>query len=219
MLGHAAHMGTSQVSNLLDSVSCSCTLQPLYPHWHGSQDSASWWTWKSRAGAKKGKVGDNEKARASPPPNTTLYMEPESLKTPRARPPSCQGPAALGPQLVLAHAEPRPGAVPGHSRCPVGSRMWAGGEQAAGRPHHAHPSSCAKSRARPGPSNPARPRLLGHLHGADLPASQAGDSKVRFPCYPPRPVLPQASDLLGPPDPQGRGACRPFAILKTFEGN
>lgn len=177
---------------------------------------------------KGGKVGNNEKARAASPPNTTLYMACEGCRvpencplSPRARPPSCQMPAALGPQLALARAEPRPGAVPGHSRCPVGSRMWAGGEQAVGRPHHVHPSSCTKSRARPGPSSPARPRLLGHLHGTDLPASQAGDSKVRIPCYPPRPVLPQASHLtlLGPPDPQGGGASGPFAILKTFEGN
>lgn len=128
----------------------------------------------------------------------------ESLKPPSllpwARPPSCQAPAALGPQLALAHAEPRPGAVPGYSRCLVGSRMWAGGEQAVGRPHHVQPSSCHRSRAHPGPSSPAQPRLLRHLHRTDLPASQAGDSKVRFPCYPPRPVLPQASHLtlLGP---------------------
>lgn len=170
-------------------------------------------------GPTGGKAGNNKKARASPPLNTTLYKEPESLKTPWARPPSCQAPAALGPPLALAHAEPRPGAVPGHSRCPVGSRMWAGGEQAVGRPHHVHPSSCAKSRARPGPSSPAWPRLLGPLHGTDLPASQAGDSKVRVPCYPPSPVLPPASDLSGPPDPQCGGASCPFAILKTFEGN
>lgn len=190
MLGPAAHMGTSQVSNLLDSVSCFCSLQPLYPPGMGLRTQPLGGLGSLGQGPKGGKVGNNEKVRATSPPNTTLYMASEGCRVPEnyflspsARPPSCQTPAALGPQLALAHAEPRPGAVSGHSRCPVGSRMWAGGEQAVGRPHHVHPSSCTRSRARPGPSSPARPR-----HGC------SGIS-TEHTCLPPRLGTPRSESL------------------------
>lgn len=85
------------------------------------------------------------------------------------------GTAAPGPQPAWAHAEPHPGAVPGHSRCPDGSRVWAGGGPAAGWAHHAHPSSCTRrpehTRAPPAQSGHG---CLRHPHGTDASACLAG---------------------------------------------
>lgn len=130
------------------------------------------------------------RTRADLPQSWTCLRAFEPLKAPWSQPPpSWQAPAAPGPQPARAHAEPRPGAVPNHSRCPDGSRVWAGGGQAVGRAHHAHPSSCAAS-PEPALAPPAQPghSCLGHLHGVDVPASGAGGVQGLFP-VPPTPAL------------------------------
>lgn len=141
--------------------------------------SKPWWTQKSRVGAKRGQDQGSRRRPELPSTNRAqgckgFLASESSLGTA----PLLPGTSCPGPQLARAHAEPRPGAVPGHSRCPDGSRVragvgrrWAGGMLGPSRT--ARQLHC-ESRAHACPSSPAWHGCLRHLHGIEVPASQAG---------------------------------------------
>ena len=138
--------------------------------------------------------------------------------------PLLPGTSCPGPQPAWAHAEPRPGAVPGHSRWPdssiVRARGGQGGGQVAGWAHHAHPSSCTVSPEHTlAPSSLVWHGCFRHLHGIEVPASQAGSPgsdahvthKVLTLLQAPKSYFPWALLIL-----RVRGTPCPLAIWKKF---